>query len=120
MKPWPVRPIIIVIRSVAIPHSTENAVKAETAIISSVRKPSRRSSQALSGMMMISATRKEVAIHVPSVPLAPISPWMVGSAELTMEMSSVASNLVALPDEAACLCDDHAEHGDRNGILVDR
>ena len=29
-------------------------------------------------------------------------------------------NLVALPDEAACLCDDHAEHGDRNGILVDR
>ncbi len=33
---------------------------------------------------------------------------------------SGALNLIALPDEAACLCDDHAEHGDRYGILVDR
>ncbi|CKY99245.1 Uncharacterised protein [Mycobacterium tuberculosis] len=29
-------------------------------------------------------------------------------------------DLIALPDQAAGLCDDHAEHGDRDGFLVDR
>ena len=74
ISPWPARPMIMVVRSVAIPHSIEKAVNITTAISSSVRKPSNRSSQALSGMMMISATRNDVAIQVPSEPDAPISP----------------------------------------------
>ena len=67
----------------------------------SVLNPKSRSSHALSGMMMISATRKAVAIHVPSVPVAPISPWIVGSAELTIEMSSVASSAPSAPAATA-------------------
>ena len=50
---------------------------------------------------MISATRKAVAIQVPSVPVAPISPWIVGSAELTIEMSSVASIAPSAPAATA-------------------
>ena len=33
-----------------------------------------------------------MAIHVPSVPVAPISPWICGKAELVIEMSSDAIN----------------------------
>ncbi len=84
-----------------MPHNTEKAVKAETATMSSVRRPSSLSSHALRGMMMISATRKAVAIQVPSVPVAPISPWIVGSAELTIEMSSVASIAPSAPAATA-------------------
>ena len=40
--------------------------------------------------MTTSLTRYPVEIQVPSVPLAPISPWIWGRAELTMEMSSEA------------------------------
>ena len=29
-------------------------------------------------------------------------------------------DLIALPDQAASLCDDHAEHGDRHGAFIDR
>jgi hypothetical protein len=42
-----------------------------------------------------------VAIQVPSVPLAPISPWMVGSDELTIEMSSVAISAPSVPAATA-------------------
>src|SRR3546814_4673557 len=83
--------MIMVVRSVAIPQRIEKPVNAETAMMSRFRSPKRRSSQALSGITTISATRNAVAIQVPSVPLAPISPWITGSAELTIEISSVAS-----------------------------
>ena len=40
-------------------------------------------------------------IQVPSVPLAPISPWIVGSAELVIEMSSEASSAPSAPAKTA-------------------
>ena len=38
-----------------------------------------------------------MAIQVPSVPVAPISPWICGRAELTMEISSVAISAPSAP-----------------------
>ena len=84
-----------------MPHRMENPVKAVTEMRRRVLSPKSRSSQALSGMTTISATRKAVAIHVPSVPVAPISPWIVGSAELTIEMSRVASSAPSEPAATA-------------------
>ena len=111
IRPCPVRPITIVIRSVATPHRTENPVNAVTAINRSVLRPRSLSSQALSGMTMISATRNEVAIQVPSVTLAPISPWMTGRAELTIETSSVARSAPRAPAATAI----HAVASARSG-----
>ena len=61
--------MIMVVRSVAIPHSIEKAVNITTAISSSVRKPSNRSSQALSGMMMTSGNMGEPPVRT-GVPFA--------------------------------------------------
>lgn len=50
---------------------------------------------------MISATRYAVDIHVPSVPLAPILPAIVGSEEFTIEMSRVAIKAPIVPAATA-------------------
>ena len=57
VKPWPTRPMIIIGNVSEKPHSIEKPTKQVAAISSSVRRPSNRSSQPESGMMMISATR---------------------------------------------------------------
>ena len=57
VKPWPTRPMIIIVRLVDMPHSIEKSVNSVVAISRKVRRPNNRSSHAASGMMMISATR---------------------------------------------------------------
>ncbi len=85
----------------AMPQIMENPTKPTVAISRKLRSPSSRCNQPAKGMMMISATMNDVAIQVPSVPLAPISPWMIGRAELTMEMSSIAIIAPSVPAATA-------------------
>lgn len=56
------------------------------------RAESSCTSQAVSGIMMISATRYDVEIHDPSSRVADSAPWMSLSEELVIWMSSTAMN----------------------------
>ena len=88
-------------RVVERPQITEKPVNETAAASRKFRSPNRRTRKGLSGIMTISATRYDVATQVPSVPLAPISPWIVGSAALTIEMSSSAMKDPIVPAATA-------------------
>ncbi len=57
VKPWPTRPMIIIVRLSENPQMIEKVVNKAAAMSRNVRRPSSRSNQAAMGMMTISATR---------------------------------------------------------------
>ena len=56
-KPWPTRPITMVVRSWLAPHRTEKTVNSTAQVSSRVRMPSIRDSHAVSGIITTSLTR---------------------------------------------------------------
>lgn len=56
-RPWPTRPMIIMVSEVDSPQTTEKAVNITAQISRKLRRPSVRTNQPVSGIMMISATR---------------------------------------------------------------
>src|SRR5471032_1442920 len=100
-NPWPMRPNTMPIKLLDMPQYIENRVNIIATPIRKRRRPNTRVSHAASGIMTISDIRYPVDIQVPSVPDAPICPWICGRAELVMEMSRVASSAPREPAATA-------------------
>ncbi|MCY1403010.1 hypothetical protein D9M71_181750 [compost metagenome] len=71
-------------------HNSEDTRKPTETHTARRRADSSCTSQAVSGIMMISATRYEVEIHEPSSRVADSAPWISLSEELVIWMSSTA------------------------------
>ena len=56
-KPWPTRPMTMVVRSWLAPHMIEKTVNRMAQVSSRVRMPSTRDSHAVSGIITTSLTR---------------------------------------------------------------
>ncbi|MNP42075.1 hypothetical protein D3C76_1358120 [compost metagenome] len=90
VKPWRARKTIMLSRLQAMEHSKEATRKPRDTHTARRRADNSCTSQAVRGIMMISATRYEVEIHEPSSRVADSAPWMSLSEELVIWMSSTA------------------------------
>src|SRR4029077_10070014 len=76
VNPCNARSTIIVLRSGAQAQHIEKIIKSKAWDKMYTRLERTRDSQGVSGIVIISATRYDVAIHVPSSSVAPSAPWM--------------------------------------------
>src|SRR5690606_4686050 len=90
VKPCSARNTIMLSRLHAMEQSSEANRKPTETHTATRRAESSCTSQAVSGLMMISATRKEAEIHEPSSSVADSAPWMSFSDELVIWISSTA------------------------------
>src|SRR5690606_28267694 len=89
-SPCSTRNTIMLCRLQAMEQSREAMTKSTEMLTAKRRGDSTMASQAASGMMMISATRKEVDIQEPSSMVADNAPWISFSEELMIWMSRIA------------------------------
>ncbi|MCY1414045.1 hypothetical protein D9M71_294850 [compost metagenome] len=92
VKPCRARNTIMLSRLHAMEQSRDATRNPRDTHTARRRADSSCTSQAVSGIMMISATRYEVEIHEPSSRVADSAPWMSLSEELVIWMSSTAMN----------------------------